>query len=419
VKQRVVVIGQGYVGLPVAIRAVEAGFDVVGFELDPAKVASLAAGSSHVEDITNERLGAALATGSYRASSDESSLEGFDFAVISVPTPMADGAPDLSYIESASATLAPYITAGCTVILESTTYPGTTEELSLPILEAGSGLKGGVDFHLGYSPERIDPGNPTYHLENTPKVVSGMDEASLERVTFFFDQLVERTVPVSGTREAELTKLLENTFRHVNIALVNELAMFAKDLGIDVWEAIDAASTKPFGYMRFTPGPGVGGHCLPIDPSYLSWQIERRLGQTFRFVELANDVNSHMPDYVVRRVQFLLNEAERSVKGSNILVYGLSYKANTGDARETPSVPICELLLGLGAHVQVVEPHVEDRQFPTGVTRSLGTAADIDAADLVLYLVDHSDFDTDLILRSGASILDCRHALTGDNVEYL
>ena len=239
------------------------------------------------------------------------------------------------------------------------------------------------------------------------------------KVQGFFDQLVERTVPVSGTREAELTKLLENTFRHVNIALVNELAMFAKDLGIDVWEAIDAASTKPFGFMRFTPGPGVGGHCLPIDPSYLSWQIERRLGQTFRFVELANDVNSHMPDYVVRRVQFLLNEASRSVKGSRILVFGLSYKANTGDARETPSVPICELLVGLGADVHVVDPHVDDRQFPAGVVRAEGTDDDLAAADLVLFLVDHNEFDGARIVERAGHVLDCRHALTGDNVDHL
>ena len=417
--QRVVVIGQGYVGLPVAVRAVEVGFDVVGFELDSRKVDALNSGTSHVEDISNERLAAAIDTDRYRASRDISDLNGFDFAVISVPTPMADGAPDLSYIESASRTLAPFIRPGSTVILESTTYPGTTEELSLPILEEGSGLKGGVDFHLGYSPERIDPGNTRYRLENTPKVVSGMDAASLERVTYFFDQLVEQTVPVSGTREAELTKLLENTFRHVNIALVNELAMFAKDLGIDVWEAIDAASTKPFGYMRFTPGPGVGGHCLPIDPSYLSWQIERRLGQTFRFVELANDVNSHMPDYVVRRVQFLLNEHSRSVKGSRLLVYGLSYKANTGDARETPSVPICELLIGLGAVVSVVDPHVDDRQFPTGVTRSDGGAHSLESTDLVLFLVDHDEFDGEAIVNAGRPVLDCRHRLHGHLVEYL
>ncbi len=417
--ERVVVIGQGYVGLPVAIRAVEVGFDVVGFELDPAKVSGLAAGHSHVEDITDDRLSAALATGRYEATSDPTRMAGFDIAVISVPTPMADGAPDLSYIESASETLAPHIQPGSTVILESTTYPGTTEELSLPILERGSGLKGGTDFHLGYSPERIDPGNATFRLENTPKVVSGMDGASLEKVQGFFDRLVETTVPVSGTREAELTKLLENTFRHVNIALVNELAMFAKDLGIDVWEAIDAASTKPFGYMRFTPGPGVGGHCLPIDPSYLSWQIERRLGQTFRFVELANDVNSHMPDYVVRRVQATLNDLSRSVKGSRILVYGLAYKANTGDARETPSVPICELLVGLGASVDVVDPHVADRQFPAGVTRSDGGADALAAADLLLFLVDHAEFDGEVIVGAGRPVLDCRHQLRGELVEHL
>ena len=417
--QRVVVIGQGYVGLPVAVRAVEVGFDVVGFELDPRKVEGLTAGSSHVEDIPDQRLQSAIATGRYRATAEAADLAGFDVAVISVPTPMAEGAPDLSYIETASATLAPHIRPGSTVILESTTYPGTTEELSLPILEKGSALKGGVDFHLGYSPERIDPGNANYRLENTPKVVSGMNPASLEKVQGFFDQLVERTVAVSGTREAELTKLLENTFRHVNIALVNELAMFAKDLGIDVWEAIDAASTKPFGYMRFTPGPGVGGHCLPIDPSYLSWQIERRLGQTFRFVELANDVNSHMPDYVVRRVQATLNDRSRSVKGSRILVFGLSYKANTGDARETPSVPICELLVGLGARVDVVDPHVDDRQFPTGVTRSDGGAHSLESTDLVLFLVDHDEFDGEAIVNAGRPVLDCRHRLHGHLVEYL
>lgn len=417
--QRVVVIGQGYVGLPVAIRAAEVGFDVVGFELDANKVANLAAGRSHVEDITDDRLRAVLDTGRYHATSDAADLTGFEIAVISVPTPMAEGAPDLSYIESASATLAPYVSAGSTVILESTTYPGTTEELALPILERGSGLRGGIDFHLGYSPERIDPGNPTYHLENTPKVVSGMNADSLASVQAFFDRLVDRTVPVSGTREAELTKLLENTFRHVNIALVNELAMFAKDLDINLWEAIDAASTKPFGYMRFTPGPGVGGHCLPIDPSYLSWQIERSLGQTFRFVELANDVNSHMPDYVVRRVQFRLNELSRSVKGSKVLVYGLAYKANTGDARETPSVPICELLVNLGANVSVIDPHVDDRQFPAGVTRVTDTDDELGAADIVLFLVDHAEFDRERIARLADVVLDCRHALDGPGVEYL
>ena len=417
--ERAVVMGQGYVGLPVAIRAVEAGYDVVGFELDETKVAALNAGSSHVEDITDERLAAALASGRYRASSDTADLADFDIAVISVPTPMREGAPDLSYIERASETLAPFVREGSTVILESTTYPGTTEELAGPILAAGSGLEVGTGFHLGYSPERIDPGNARYHLENTPKVVSGVDETSLHKVDEFFSRLVETTVPVGGTREAELTKLLENTFRHVNIALVNELAVFAHELGIDVWEAIDAASTKPFGYMRFTPGPGVGGHCLPIDPSYLSWQVERSLGRTFRFVELANDVNQHMPDYVVRRAQALLNDHAKAVRGSTVVVYGLAYKANTSDARETPSRPVIDQLLRLGAHICIVDPHVAAEQFPADAAPCDGSADDLADADLVIYLVDHDDFDREAFVASGVPVLDCRRALSGPNVQHL
>ncbi|MCO5321138.1 MAG: nucleotide sugar dehydrogenase [Microthrixaceae bacterium] len=417
--RRAVVVGQGYVGLPVAVRAVLAGYDVVGFEVNTAKAAALNAGRSHVEDITNDQLGEALATGRYRATSNSDDIAGFDVAVISVPTPMGEGIPDLSYIESAAATLAPHVRVGSTVILESTTYPGTTEELVAPIIESGSGLRAGPDFHLGYSPERIDPGNATWRLENTPKVVSGVDPASLEAVQGFFDDIIDTTVAVSGTREAELTKLLENTFRHVNIALVNELAMFARDLGINIWESIDAASTKPFGYMRFTPGPGVGGHCLPIDPSYLSWQVERSLGQTFRFVELANDVNQHMPDYVVRRTQALLNDHAKAVNGSTVLVYGLAYKANTSDARETPSRPIIEQLVALGATVLLTDPHVSQIQFPTDVTRVEGSRADLQQADVALYLVDHGDYDRDAITSSRVPVLDCRHALSGPSVQQL
>ena len=264
-----VVVGQGYVGLPLAMRAVEVGWSVVGYDVDTARVKLLEAGESPVEDVADEQLRAALDAGRYLPTSDPARLDGFDVAVISVPTPLAEGSPDLSYIEAAASVLAPALRPGATVVLESTTYPGTTEELAQPVLEDGSGLVAGSDFHLGYSPERIDPGNPEFRFENTPKVVSGIDADSLAAVTAFYDELVIETVPVSSPREAELTKLLENTFRHVNIALVNELAMYAHDLGIDVWEAIDAASTKPFGYLRFTPGPGVGGHCLPIDPSYL------------------------------------------------------------------------------------------------------------------------------------------------------
>lgn len=413
------VLGQGYVGLPVAVRAAEAGFDVIGFEVDGRKVANLNAGRSHVEDIPDARLAAAIGTGRYRATSDPEDLGAFDVAVISVPTPMGEGVPDLSFIESACSTLARHVTEGSTVILESTTYPGTTDELAVPLLEAGSGLGAGPDFHVGYSPERIDPGNPSWRLENTPKVVSGIDQDSLVAVRSFFDRLVERTVAVSGTREAELTKLLENTFRHVNIALVNELAVFAHDLDIDVWEAIDAASTKPFGYMRFTPGPGVGGHCLPIDPSYLSWRVERSLGQRFRFVELANDVNQHMPDYVVRRVQDMLNDVGLAVRGSKVLVFGLAYKANTGDARETPSRPLIDQLLALGATVSVVDPHVAAHQFPDGASRTTGSAADVEEADVVVLVVAHDEFDTGLLGSTTTPVLDTRRVLKGPNVQHL
>lgn len=417
--RRVVVVGQGYVGLPVAIRANEVGYDVVGFDLDTPKIEALAAGRSYVEDIDDARLGRALETGRYRPTTDPADLAGFEVAVISVPTPLREGAPDLSYIEDAAATLAEHLTPGATVILESTTYPGTTEEIVGPILESGSGLRCGAEFHLGYSPERIDPGNAQWRFENTPKVVSGVDTASLVAVQGFFDHLVEKTVAVSTPKEAELTKLLENTFRHVNIALVNELAMFAHELDIDVWEAIDAASTKPFGYLRFTPGPGVGGHCLPIDPSYLSWRVRRSLGHTFRFVELANDVNDHMPEYVVRRVIEGLNRRSLALNGQTVLLLGLSYKRNTGDARETPSEPIARQLMALGATVLVADPHVRDEQVPPGAVPVELTPEHIASAAAVLLIVDHDAFDLDLVVDHARWVLDCRSVLRGDNVERL
>ncbi len=412
-----VVVGQGYVGLPLAMRAVEAGFSVVGFDLDTARVKRLSAGESFVEDISDERLAAALASGRYEPTDDPSRAAGFDVAVIDVPTPLTDGNPNLGYVEQAAAMLAASLRPGATVILESTTYPGTTEELVGPILEAGSGLVAGRDFQLGYSPERIDPGNATWRFENTPKVVSGIDERSLDAVRSFFDALVERTVPVSGTREAELTKLLENTFRHVNIALVNELAMFAEALDIDVWEAIDAASTKPFGYLRFTPGPGVGGHCLPIDPSYLSWKVRRSLGQPFRFVELANDVNEHMPDYVVRRLTLAFNRQRRSVNGSRVLLLGLAYKRNTGDAREAPGEVIARTLAALGAEVRVADPHLA----PGATSHPLvdASAEEVEAADAVVLVTDHDAFDYELVARHARYVLDTRNRLRGPQVERL
>jgi UDP-N-acetyl-D-glucosamine dehydrogenase len=410
------VIGQGYVGLPLALAAVDAGFSVVGFDTDDERVKRLSAGTSYVEDISDGALARALATGHYRPTTDESHCAGFDVAVIDVPTPLRDGQPHLAHVEAAAAIVARHLRPGATVILESTTYPGTTEELLRPILEEGSSLLAGEDFFLGYSPERIDPGNTTWDLRSTPKVVSGVDPASLAAVSAFYDRIVDTTVPVSGTREAELTKLLENTFRHVNVALVNELAMFAGELGIDIWEAIDAASTKPFGYMRFTPGPGVGGHCLPVDPSYLSWKVRRSLGRSFRFVELANDVNAHMPDYVVGRLVAAFNRQGRAVRGSRVLMLGLAYKKNTGDAREAPGTVIVELLTSLGADVRVADPHLADLHGTAVVELS---ESELTAADAVIIVTDHDAFDYDLVRRCARFVLDTRNRLDGPNVERL
>jgi UDP-N-acetyl-D-glucosamine dehydrogenase len=371
--------------------------------------------------VSDTELQAALATGLYSASTDPAAAAGFDVAVITVPTPLREAAPDLSYIETAAANLAPYIRPGVLVVLESTTYPGTTEELMVPILEAGSGLKAGADFQVGYSPERIDPGNPVWHFDNTPKVVAGIDEASRDAVAAFYGSIVERVVPVKGCKEAELTKLLENTFRHVNIALVNELAVFAKQLDIDVWDAIDAAATKPFGFMKFTPGPGVGGHCLPIDPSYLSWRVKQSLGHQFRFVELANDVNDHMPDYTVSRLTLALNDRCKSVRGSRILLLGLAYKKNSSDARESPAVRVAELLGELGAVVDAIDPYLE--AAPRGldhVTLVDLASADVAAYDAVVVLTDHDSIDFQRIAAEATYVFDARRRLAvAANVEHL
>ena len=409
---RVVVMGQGYVGLPVAMRASAVGFPVVGFEVSNDRVKALQAGQSYVGDVSDAELQAALAAG-YLPTTDTGDLAGFDVAVISVPTPLHDGLPDLSYIEQACETLARFLRPGCCVILESTTYPGTTEELLAPILEAGSGLRRG-QYAIGYSPERIDPGNATYGLVNTPKVTSGVDAASLAAVDGFFATLVDRTVPVGSPAEAELVKLLENTFRHVNIALVNELAMFARELGVDVWRAIDAASTKPFGYMRFTPGPGVGGHCLPIDPSYLAWRVKQHLGHTFRFVELANDVNEHMPDYVHRRVTELLNRQRKSVNGSRVLLLGLAYKRGTSDWRESPSVGVAERLEASGAEVVFCDPYIAEvnaQHVPHPLVPFMPET--LAAADLVVVLVDHPEFAPDVIAEHARLVFDTKNLLRG------
>ncbi|WP_406722894.1 nucleotide sugar dehydrogenase [Streptomyces althioticus] len=421
---RVVVVGQGYVGLPLAVRAAEVGHQVVGFDVDAQRVKRLVRGESYIEDIPDSRLAPLLAAGAYRPTIEASDCADFDVAIVTVPTPLRDGVPDLSYVEDAARMLGRHLTRGATVVLESTTYPGTTEEVFGPLLERTSALTVGQDFHLGYSPERIDPGNPRWRLENTPKIIAGIDPASKEAIHRFYTSLIDAVVPVSSCKEAELAKLLENTFRHVNIALANELAIFAHELDIDVWAAIDAASTKPFGFMRFTPGPGVGGHCLPIDPSYLSWRVQHTLGRNFRFVELANDVNNHMPDYVVRRLIDGLNQRRKSVNGSRVLLLGLAYKANTGDARETPAARIAQLLIGMGAEVQAADPHVSDDAHPRAadldnLQRVEVTPECLAAADAVVLLADHDAFDYSLVIAHAPYILDCRHRLAGAHVDCL
>ncbi|MEU0947540.1 nucleotide sugar dehydrogenase [Streptomyces canus] len=415
---QIVVAGQGYVGLPLAVRAAEVGHRVVGYDVDTDRVQQLAAGQSYVRDVDSSRLRAVLDSGDYSATADGAALAGFDIAVITVPTPLRDGVPDLTYIESCARTLGEHLCPGATVVLESTSYPGTTEELLVPILEETSGLKGGADFLAGFSPERI--GNKRWSFDGTPKLVSGIDAKSLDVIKGFYDDIFETTVPVSGPKVAELAKLLENTFRFVNISMINEMAMLADALGVNIWEAIEAAATKPFGFTKFTPGPGVGGHCLPVDPMFLSWKAQQELGIPFRFAELAADVNLHMPDYVVRRLVEALNKQGMPVNGSRILLLGLTYKFNATDLRNSPSARVAELLIDLGADVRGAEPNIPDNDY-TGlnVPRVDATTEEVAAADAVVLLMDHPRFDLAMIEEHAPYVLDCRNRLSGANVETL
>ncbi|MFD9149701.1 nucleotide sugar dehydrogenase [Streptomyces diastaticus] len=417
---RTVILGQGYVGLPLAIRAAQAGHQVVGFDTDADRVKRLQAAESLSPDVPAEQIATALANGLYTPTTRPEDLTGFEVAVIAVPTPLRDGAPDLSAIEHAGQVLAPHLRPGCVIILESTTYPGTTDGVLRPVLEAASGLRAGEEFHLGYSPERIDPGNRIWTLRSTPKIVSGIDEASLKAVGDFYRSLVDTVVEVAAVRDAELAKLLENTFRQVNIALVNELAVHARQLGTDIWAALDAASTKPFGFMRFTPGPGVGGHCLPVDPTYLSWQVRRQTGRALRLVEAADEVNSAMPAYIVQRLTEALNRKGLPVGGSRILLLGMAYKPNTGDIRNSPTITIARLLAGHGAHVEIADPHVDDPfDLDTRVHHSQLTSNTAAACDAVVLLTDHDAFDLQLVENHAPYVLDCRARLSGANVERL
>jgi UDP-N-acetyl-D-glucosamine dehydrogenase len=419
--RRLLVVGQGYVGLPLAMRAVAAGHRVTGFDTDQSRVDRLRKAQSFVEDVDDRVLQSALDSGRFSITAEFEKVEEFDVAVVTVPTPLKENVPDLSFVESAAEQISRLVTRGCTVVLESTTYPGTTRDLFVPILQKGSGLIAGEDFYVGFSPERIDPGNKTWTFTSTPKLVSGINPESLRAVASFYSDLVDTVIPVANCEEAELSKLLENTFRHVNIALINELAQFANALGIDIWKTIDAASTKPFGYMRFVPGPGVGGHCLPIDPSYLSWRVSNTLGVPFRFVDLANNVNNRMPEYVVERISLILNRMERSINCSNILLLGLAYKRNSSDARESPAVDVARSLLRRGANITAVEPYLS--AVPEGMKLLLRgelTERDIESSDLVVVLTDHDQFDYGKILAKAKVVFDTRNRMPdGANVERL
>lgn len=407
-------------GLPLAVRAAEVGIQVTGFDVDTEKVKLLIEGNSYIEDVSSSRLESVLAKRTYSATSKPSDLFEFDIAVITVPTPLDKGLPVLTHVEDSADLLARYLRPGALVILESTTYPGTTEELLVPRLEALSGLTASIDFFVGYSPERIDPGNAVWNFVNTPKVISGVGSEALSRVRTFYSRLVEETVSVSSPKEAELTKLLENTFRHVNIALVNELAIFGHQLGVNIWESINAAATKPFGFMKFSPGPGVGGHCLPIDPSYLSWKVKTDLGENFRFVELANEINRKMPSYVALRASQELNTIGKAVNGSKILILGLSYKANSSDARESPAWPLIKELQSGGAIISALDNHIPQSKWPKGLIRVHDTVAHRpDAFDFGILVTEHDDIDYEALVELGLPILDTRNRLSGTNVIHL
>src|SRR5690606_5122369 len=404
---------------PLAKEATAAGLRVAGLDVDPHKIEELKAGRSYIDDLTDGDLDAMLSAG-FTPTVDPSVLAGSSTIVICVPTPLdEDRRPDLSAVVNASRTVAGQLRPGTLVVLESTTWPGTTDEVVRPILEE-SGLRAGVDFHLAFSPERIDPGNPKYGVRNTPKVVGGYTEACRERACAFYSRFIERIVPVSGTREAEMAKLLENTYRHVNIALVNEMAIFCDELGVDLWEAIEAASTKPFGFQKFLPGPGVGGHCIPVDPSYLSYTV-RKLGYPFRFVELAQEINERMPAYVVARVQRLLNRHKKAVNGSRVLLLGVTYKPDIADERETPAVPIARRLRELGAEVVYADPYVKDwRVDGVAVPREEDLERAVVEADVTLLLQQHAAFDLGLVEERARLVLDTRGVLAdGDRVERL
>ncbi len=392
---------------------------VVGLDTDQAVVLGLAEGESHIDDVDSSSVVEMLATG-FEATSDPTCIDDSDTIVICVPTPLdGDGTPDLGSVRAAAVTVSEHLRSGSLVVLESTTYPGTTEDTVRPILEQGSGLEAGVDFNLAYSPERIDPGNLEWGLRNTPKIVGGLTPECTERAVSFYEQIVDTVVPTVGLREAEFTKLLENTYRHINIALINEMAVFCHELGIDLWASIDAAATKPFGFQAFRPGPGIGGHCIPIDPNYLSW-VAKRVGYRLRFVELAQEVSERMPAYVARRTQDALNRLKKPMNGSHIVLAGVTYKANVSDQRETPAKPLVAHLRRMGADVSSIDSHVDSFVVAgSEVPRILDIGEAARSADVVILLQAHDEFIDSTELGEAACILDTSGKFTGDNVDRL
>jgi nucleotide sugar dehydrogenase len=415
----VVVLGLGYVGLPLAREATRAGLSVIGYDINPAVVDALNSGRSHVDDVTDNDIDTMVKAG-FRATADEAEIATAAAAVICVPTPLsADGGPDLRAVEGAVAAVGRQLQAGMLVILESTTYPGTTDEVVRPILEK-SGLVAGVDFHLAFSPERIDPGNQEYGAHNTPKVVGGHTPECTEEAARFYGRFVETVVRTKGTREAETAKLLENTYRHINIALVNEMAKFCHQLGIDLWDVIRAASTKPFGFQPFYPGPGVGGHCIPIDPNYLSHNVRAKLGYPFRFVELAQEINATMPAYVARRAQNILNDAGMAIKGAKVLLLGVTYKRDISDQRESPATALAQRLHRLGATLTYHDPHVPTWSVgDVDVPRADDLPAAVTDADLVILVQNHSCYDAEALAASAKQFFDTRGATASPHVHRL
>ena len=408
---KVGIAGLGYVGLPLAVEFARAGFEVTGIDLSDSKVARINAGDSYVGDIPSATLGPLVKSGKLKATTDFSAIRGLDTVNICVPTPLRKTKdPDMSFIVSACGEIAKFFHSGMLVILESTTYPGTTDELVLPMLEQG-GLKAGQDFFLCFSPERVDPGNPKYNTSNIPKVVGGVTPACSEMGRLFYSQALQQVVAVSSTQVAEMVKLLENTFRMINIGLANEIALMCDRMGINVWEVIEAAATKPFGFMPFYPGPGLGGHCIPIDPFYLSWKT-RQAGIEARFIELAGYINGQMPHFVVDKIQNALNDHRKPVKGSHIHILGVAYKKNIDDVRESPALDIMLLLKRRGARLTFSDPHVPQLDLEGEQLKSESTAL-VASADCAVVVTDHSTFNYREIADQAKLIVDTRNAFKG------